>query len=75
MRRELTTVKAVCPHDCPDACGMVVTVDATGRAVDIFIKDTGEDDRRRAHGLIDAHQIRAPVCMKAARFAHVDEIQ
>ena len=29
-----TTVKAVCPHDCPDTCGMVVTVDtATGRAV------------------------------------------
>lgn len=36
MRRELatTTVKAVCPHDCPDTCGMVVTVDtSTGRAV------------------------------------------
>ena len=30
------TVKAVCPHDCPDTCGMVVTVDpATGRAVDL----------------------------------------
>lgn len=39
MRRELATaitVKAVCPHDCPDTCGMVVTVDpATGRAVDL----------------------------------------
>src|SRR4051812_6966739 len=36
MKRELTTVKAVCPHDCPDACGMVVTVDnAIGRAVDL----------------------------------------
>jgi anaerobic selenocysteine-containing dehydrogenase len=37
MRHELatvTTVKAVCPHDCPDTCGMVVTVDtSTGRAV------------------------------------------
>jgi anaerobic selenocysteine-containing dehydrogenase len=33
MRRELK-VKAVCPHDCPDTCGMVVTVDKdTGRAV------------------------------------------
>lgn len=32
----LRTVKAVCPHDCPDACGMVVTVDnVTGRAVAI----------------------------------------
>lgn len=30
------TVKAVCPHDCPDTCGMVVTVDAaTGRAVEL----------------------------------------
>jgi anaerobic selenocysteine-containing dehydrogenase len=34
MRRELVTVRAVCPHDCPDTCGMVVTVDrTTGRAV------------------------------------------
>ncbi|MFO0798730.1 MAG: molybdopterin oxidoreductase family protein [Gemmataceae bacterium] len=34
MARELTTVRAVCPHDCPDTCGLVVTVDpATGRAV------------------------------------------
>jgi anaerobic selenocysteine-containing dehydrogenase len=29
---ELNTVKAVCPHDCPDTCGMVVTVQ-DGRAV------------------------------------------
>jgi anaerobic selenocysteine-containing dehydrogenase len=39
MRHSLATVKtvkAVCPHDCPDTCGMVVTVDAsTGRAVEI----------------------------------------
>lgn len=35
MRRELTTVRAVCPHDCPDTCGMVVTVDAAGRAVEL----------------------------------------
>ncbi len=39
VRRALgpvVTVKAVCPHDCPDTCGMVVTVDpATGRAVDL----------------------------------------
>ncbi len=34
MRRELRTVRAVCPHDCPDTCGLVVTVDPdTGRAV------------------------------------------
>jgi anaerobic selenocysteine-containing dehydrogenase len=29
---ELKTVRAVCPHDCPDTCSMVVTVD-NGRAV------------------------------------------
>ena len=35
-RRELNLVKAVCPHDCPDTCGMVVGVDpATGRAVEL----------------------------------------
>ncbi len=34
MRQALVTVKAVCPHDCPDTCGIVVTVDrTTGRAV------------------------------------------
>jgi anaerobic selenocysteine-containing dehydrogenase len=36
VRRELTTVKAVCPHDCPDTCGLVVSVDPhTGRAVEL----------------------------------------
>jgi anaerobic selenocysteine-containing dehydrogenase len=36
MLRELTVVKAVCPHDCPDTCGIVVTVDRqTGRAIDL----------------------------------------
>ena len=34
MKRELETVRGVCPHDCPDACGLVTTVDPeTGRAV------------------------------------------
>jgi anaerobic selenocysteine-containing dehydrogenase len=34
--QNVTTVKAVCPHDCPDTCGMVVSVDpASGRAVDL----------------------------------------
>ncbi|MFO0852259.1 MAG: molybdopterin oxidoreductase family protein [Gemmataceae bacterium] len=32
----LRTVTAVCPHDCPDTCGLVVSVDpATGRAVEL----------------------------------------
>src|SRR5436190_15528959 len=36
MKTTLRTVRAVCPHDCPDTCGMVVTVDdATGRAVEL----------------------------------------
>src|SRR3954447_18735898 len=26
MKQGLTTVRAVCPHDCPDTCGLVVTV-------------------------------------------------
>jgi len=36
MSSPLTVVKAVCPHDCPDTCGMVVSVDpSTGRAIDL----------------------------------------
>ena len=35
MKRSLQTVRAVCPHDCPDTCGLVVTVDDAGRAVDL----------------------------------------
>src|SRR3954468_864594 len=26
-------VRGACPHDCPDTCAMLVTVDADGRAV------------------------------------------
>ncbi len=28
-------VRAVCSHDCPDSCGVLVTVDAAGRAVKV----------------------------------------
>jgi len=32
----LKQVRGVCPHDCPDTCGMVVTVDvSSGRAIDL----------------------------------------
>jgi anaerobic selenocysteine-containing dehydrogenase len=56
MRRELTTVKAVCPHDCPDACGMVVTVDrATGRAVEL----RGDKDHPFTRGFL---------CQKVANY-------
>lgn len=29
----MNTVRAVCPHDCPDTCSMLVTVDESGRAI------------------------------------------
>src|SRR4051812_11147362 len=34
MQHPLTTVRAVCPHDCPDTCGLVVTVQ-DGKAVQL----------------------------------------
>ena len=29
------TVRAACPHDCPDTCALLVTVDDDGRAVKV----------------------------------------
>jgi anaerobic selenocysteine-containing dehydrogenase len=56
MRQELTTVKAVCPHDCPDTCGMIVTVDpSTGRAVDL----RGDPDHPFTRGFL---------CQKVANY-------
>lgn len=56
MRRELQTVKAVCPHDCPDTCGMVVTVDpSTGRAIEI----RGDKDHPFTQGFL---------CQKVANY-------
>ena len=34
MQTPLTTVRAVCPHDCPDTCGLVVTVQ-DGKAIQL----------------------------------------
>ncbi len=67
MRRELTTVKAVCPHDCPDTCGMVVTVDtATGRAVEL----RGDRDHPFTRGFL---------CQKVANYLdrvyHADRLR
>ena len=31
----MRVVHAVCSHDCPDSCGVLVTVDVTGRAVKV----------------------------------------
>lgn len=33
MKKSLRTVRAVCPHDCPDTCSIAVTVDDSGTAV------------------------------------------
>ena len=56
MLRELTTVKAVCPHDCPDTCGMIVTVDpSTGRAVEL----RGDPDHPFTRGFL---------CQKVANY-------
>src|SRR5262245_56000449 len=49
-----TTVRCVCPHDCPDTCGMVVTV-RDGRAVDL----RGDPDHPFTRGFL---------CQKVARY-------
>lgn len=36
MRANLRLIKGVCPHDCPDTCGFVTTVDeSTGKAINL----------------------------------------
>jgi anaerobic selenocysteine-containing dehydrogenase len=51
MRHKLNTVRAVCPHDCPDTCGMVVSVDPdTGRAVTL----RGDPDHPFTRGFLCA---------------------
>ena len=54
MQKSLTTVRAVCPHDCPDTCGMVVTVEE-GRA----IKLRGDPDHPFTKGFL---------CQKVANY-------
>jgi anaerobic selenocysteine-containing dehydrogenase len=50
----LQTVRAVCPHDCPDTCGMVVTV-ADGKAVEL----RGDADHPFTRGFL---------CQKVSRY-------
>lgn len=50
----LATIRAVCPHDCPDTCGMVVTVN-DGKAIDL----RGDRDHPFTHGFL---------CQKVARY-------
>src|SRR5260370_30535307 len=61
----LRTVRVVCPHDCPDTCGMVVTV-TDGRAVDL----RGDKDHPFTRGFL---------CQKVARYLdrvyHADRLQ
>src|SRR5262245_31070874 len=54
MSHALTVVKAVCPHDCPDTCGLVVTV-RDGRAVGL----RGDPDHPFTRGFL---------CQKVARY-------
>ncbi|HEX7441862.1 MAG TPA: hypothetical protein VF319_17390, partial [Caldimonas sp.] len=49
------TVRAACPHDCPDTCAMLVTVE-NGRAV----KVQGDPDHPTTHGAL---------CTKVSRYA------
>src|SRR5262249_45118597 len=59
------TVRAVCPHDCPDTCGMVVTV-RDGQAVDL----RGEKEHPFTRGFL---------CQKVARYLdrvyHADRLK
>ncbi len=55
MSLGLKTVKAVCPHDCPDTCGLVVGVDPAGRAVEL----RGDRDHPFTRGFL---------CQKVARY-------
>jgi anaerobic selenocysteine-containing dehydrogenase len=51
----MKTVKAVCPHDCPDTCAMLVEVDDTGRAVRV----KGDPEHAYTHG---------GLCVKVAHY-------
>ena len=51
----VTTVRAACPHDCPDTCALCVTVDE-GRV----IKVQGDPDHPPTHGAL---------CTKVSRYA------
>src|SRR5207249_169588 len=59
------TVRVVCPHDCPDTCGMVVTV-TDGRAVDL----RGDKEHPFTRGFL---------CQKVARYLdrvyHADRLR
>src|SRR5438105_5004449 len=51
----MKTVRAVCPHDCPDTCAMLVEVDEDGRAVRV----KGDPEHPFTHG---------GLCVKVAHY-------
>jgi anaerobic selenocysteine-containing dehydrogenase len=51
----MKTVKAVCPHDCPDTCAMLVEVDDNGRAIRV----KGDPAHSYTHG---------GLCVKVAHY-------
>jgi len=48
-------IRAVCPHDCPDTCAMLVELDGSGRAVRV----KGDPDNPYTHG---------GLCVKVANY-------
>src|SRR5437762_3372222 len=65
-----TTVRVVCPHDCPDTCGMVVRVEG-GRAVslrgdaDTMVKLQGSSLDRRFFHRLGASLLDRTICATA----------
>src|SRR6266436_2024670 len=51
----MKTIRAVCPHDCPDTCAMLVEVDDTGRAIRV----KGDPEHPFTHG---------GLCVKVAHY-------
>ncbi len=51
----MPVIRAVCPHDCPDTCSMLVTVDDSGRAV----RMAGDPDHPFTQGFL---------CTKVAKY-------
>src|SRR5215471_17055049 len=51
----MKTIRAVCPHDCPDTCAMLVEVDDAGRAVRV----KGDPEHAYTHG---------GLCVKVAHY-------
>jgi len=56
--RRTTTVRGACPHDCPDTCAMLVTVEEQGGRR-IATKIAGDPDHPTTHGAL---------CTKVARY-------